>query len=692
MIHLTDITKQFGTEPLFQEVSWHIRPGSRTGLVGPNGAGKTTLQRLILGEELPDRGEILRPKERTVGYLPQEVMPAGASHTILDEALLAFADLLRIEAELRTIEHRMETMRPDDPAYPETARRYGHLHALYEAQGGFDTTARAKEVLGGLGFSEAEMARPLTTLSGGWRKRVALARLLLRHPDVLLLDEPTNHLDLESVAWLEEFLTAYSGAIVLVSHDRALLNNLATEMAELLGGRLTLYQGNYDRYRELRELRQKQEDAQQKNLDRKINDTLRFIERFRAKATKARQAQARARRLKRMTEEAEAASQAGTPKEARSIHFQFPPAPPSGKEVSPLQQAAFGYPGSAPLYRDLSLLLRRGERIALVGPNGAGKSTLLKLLAGRLSPTGGARVLGHNVVPGYFAQHQMEVLDGRHTVQQSLESVARGSAMLQVRGLLGAFGFSGNDVDKPVAVLSGGEKNRLALAHILIAPPNLLLMDEPTNHLDIASREVLEDALNDFDGTLVFISHDRYFINEVATELLEIAPGGHIERFPGDYDDYLWKKAEEQRRLVEAGGAPAQQTVAGAPRAPLTAPTPFAAERLPGAAGESAGKRRDEKSRRRLEAEARNKLYRETRPLRERLSALEAGIAAAEARLAEIEAAQADPATYTDGARVRLLASEKAQLEAKLTADMTEWEQVGQTLEELQAALVLPES
>ena len=707
MIHLVDVTKQYGHVPLFEHVSWHIRPGSRTGLVGPNGTGKTTLLRLILGEELPAAGEITRPKERTVGYLPQEVMPVGVERTILAEAMLAFADLLQIEQELAGLEARMAVLDHGDPGFIEAANRYGHLQALYEERGGFDAEARARAVLGGLGFNEAEMDRPLASLSGGWRKRVALGRLLLSHPDVLLLDEPTNHLDLESVTWLEEFLAAYGGALVLVSHDRTFLNRLCGEMAELLSGRLTLYAGNYDQYRELRELRIQQQEAEKKNLDRKITETQRFIERFRSKATKARQAQARARRLRRMEEEAEAAAQDAVAREAKTIHFRFPEAPPSGKEVITLQDVEFGYGAAPPIYQHLDMLLRRGERIALVGPNGSGKSTLLKLLAGRLAPTRGQRILGYGVRAGYFAQHQMETLDSRHTVQQSLESVAQGGAMSQVRGLLGAFGFSGNEVDKPVAVLSGGEKNRLALAHILIAPPNLLLMDEPTNHLDIPSREILEDALGSFGGTLVFISHDRYFINEVATEVLEVAPGGQLARYIGDYDEYLWKKAQEARLLAEqapaaGGAAPPPGVVPGSPAAAAAAASgagaaaraaravPFAAERGGGPEGNGAAaesRKLADKARRRSEAELRNRLYRETKPLRDALEGLERDIAALETRLAEVEAQQAAPETYADPALVRELATTRASLEGQLAEAMQRWSELGEQLEQVQSRL-----
>ncbi len=667
MIHLVDVTKQYGTRVLFEGLSWHVRPGSRTGLVGPNGAGKTTLLRLLTGEEHPDDGQVLKRKTCTVGYLPQEVTALDVTHTIFDEAMLAFSDLLAMEAELEELEHRMASVPPDSGEHQALAERYGELQARYADLGGFDKEAQARAVLGGLGFSKEAMARPLASLSGGWRKRAALARLLLRRPDVLLLDEPTNHLDLDSVAWLEEYLDAYEGALILVSHDRAFLNRLVGSIAELTGGRLVMYQGNYDAYRRKREERIRLEESARRNVERKMAETRRFIERFRAKATKARQAQARARRLKRMEAEAERAAAEALPREPRLTRFEFAPAPPSGKEVLTLKDVSFGYTRDRLIYEHLDLVLLRGERMAFVGPNGSGKTTLLKLLAGVLRPLAGQRLLGHNVKPGYFAQHQLEVLDPSHTVLESLESVAKGDTTQRLRGLLGAFGFSGDSVDKRVSVLSGGEKNRLALARLLVAPPNLLLMDEPTNHLDIRSREMLEQAMAKFEGTLVFISHDRYFIDRVADTILEILPGGEVTRYLGNYDDYLRKKRQE-----EALGDRGQPKAA----------TPFQDE-APGTA--KAAARTDPKELKRKRAELRNRRYRETRPVREELEALEARISGMEERLAEIEALQGAPETYGDPGLVQSLAMERKALERELEHAMARWEELGAALEEIEA-------
>lgn len=663
MIQFVGVTKQYGDEPLFEGLSWHIHQADRLGLVGANGTGKTTLLRLVLGEEQPDGGQVLRRRGCTVGYLPQEVGSPEQPRTVLDEAMLAFADLTELEVELRSLERDMATLPHEDPAYAGVASRYGELHSLFEERGGFDAPARARAVLSGLGFAEADFGRPLLSLSGGWRKRVALGRLLLRRPEVLLLDEPTNHLDLESLTWLEEFLSAYSGAFVLVSHDRAFLNRLISHVIELSGGRLSAYAGNYDRYRELRAERLVQEGAARRNAERKMAETRRFIERFRSKATKARQAQARARRLKRMEAEAEEAL-AQSIQEETQLRFHFPEPPPCGKEVLRLDGVRFGYGDRPPIYRGLDLLLRRGERVALVGPNGAGKSTLLKLLAQRLEPQGGASVLGHGVKVGYFAQHQAENLRTEHTVLQSLESMARGETITRVRGLLGVFGFSGNEVDKPVSVLSGGEKNRLALAHILIAPPNLLLMDEPTNHLDISSREVLEGALRAYTGTLVFISHDRVFIDRVANEVVEVATGGAVTRFVGTYEEYRRQK----RHDAEVAEAAAIVAVATAPAD----------------GGRATARRGDDRDRRRREAEARNLLHRKARPLRDRVEALELSMAKLEADLQAVEEQQADPATYADAELVQRLAASRADLARAVDTELAEWSAASEALEAIE--------
>jgi len=645
MIHLDRISRQFGPQILFENLSWLLPGGARIGLVGPNGAGKTTLLRLLAALDEPDAGAIHRPRGFQVGYLPQEIETIGEG-TVLASVLDGAPELRRLEEEIQQLESRLATLRPDDAHAAELTHDYGETRHRFEALGGDQAEARARAVLTGLGVPQTRFGEPLALLSGGWRMRVVLARLLLAAPDLLLLDEPTNHLDLDAIDWLEHFLDDFSGTFVVVSHDRYFLNRMVRQVAELERGRLTLFTGNYDRYVEEKVSRDAQQEKAAKEQAREVARVERFVERFRYKATKARQVQERIRALAKV-ERIEA------PSRAARIRFGFPPAPRSGDLVVRAEGLVKSY-GEIAVFQGCDFRLRRGDRVALVGPNGSGKSTLLKMLAGQVAPDDGTVVLGENVHIRTFAQHQLEALDPRATVLEELEKVAEPGARQRLRSLLGRFLFSGDDIDKKVGNLSGGEKARLALARMLIRPANLLLLDEPTNHLDLRSREVLEEALDDYAGTLVVVSHDRYFINRIATTIGEVG-NGHVRFYPGDYDTFL------ERHVEAAPIEPAPARGAGAAQRGMT-PTV------------ATGARDQERGQRRTEAEERNRRYRERRRVEEALAPIEAEIAALEARIRELDEAQADPSLYRDGTRAREVGQEKAAVQERLADLYWRWE------------------
>jgi ATP-binding cassette subfamily F protein 3 len=639
MIQLDGVKRQFGGQILFEKLSWAIHPSARLGLVGPNGAGKTTLLRLLCGMDRPDEGMVRRPEALRVSLLPQEVESVSGG-SVLEAALAGFEQISAMEHRLEELERRLADLRPDDPEEPALTIRYGELRHRFELLEGDRIEARAKAILSGLGLPSSSFHKPMESLSGGWRMRVALARLLLGSPDLLLLDEPTNHLDLEAMEWLEGFLASQESAFVVVSHDRYFLNLLVRGVAELEDGRLTQFSGNYDDYIAAKEERERALEKAAKQQAREIARTERFIERFRYKNTKAKQVQSRIRGLGKTVRIRTASS-------ARVVHFGFPPAPRSGDIVVKAEAVKKSY-GDNVVFDGLELLLRRGDRVALVGPNGAGKSTLLKMLAGRTEHQEGLLELGHNVSFHYFAQHQLDALDPGSSLLEEMERVAPPGEIPRLRKLLGCFLFSGKDVDKKVQVLSGGEKARLALAKMLVQPANLLLLDEPTNHLDLRSREVLEEALNEFDGTMILISHDRYFINRVATSVAAVG-GGLVRLHPGDYDEYLqW----QERRREES---------------------PQERARDEGAASGARRLRREEKRR---EAEERNLRYRERRVVERRLEPVEEEIAGLERRLEELQLAQADPDVYRNPDRAREVAAERGEKERRLHELYAEWERL----------------
>ena len=644
MIQLEEVSKGYGGQTLFREVSWRLGGRERIGLVGPNGVGKTTLCRILAGIEEPDRGRVTRPRGTSTGYLPQEVAGGTIEGSVLTEVLGGFEDVWRLEREMEDVAAALgkESAGGDGSVVEGLTRRYGELQHRFEALGGYRLEAEGRAILGGLGFRTDEMTRPLNEFSGGWRMRAALGRLLLLRPSVLLLDEPTNHLDLESLAWLEDFLADYDGTVVVVSHDRYFLNRMVTSIADLGPAGLTLYQTDYDGYLVEREARRELAEAQARNQAKRVAEIERFIERFRYQATKARQVQSRVKMLERM-------ERVEVGEGPRRIHFSFPEPPRTGRRVASLSSVRKAY-GANVVYAGVDLDVERGERVALVGVNGAGKSTLLRIMAGVLPFDAGERTLGAHVAVHYYAQHQLDVLDPTATVLEEVERVAPEAARTRLRTLLGAFLFSGDAVDKKVAVLSGGEKARLALAKILVRPAAFLCLDEPTNHLDLASREVLEDALAEFPGTIVFISHDRYFINRIATRVLEVA-GGVLTSYPGNYDDYV----EATARSAEAH-APEPLT---APRRAEETPAPAGSRRRPGS-GQS----------------RRERVTPSVRTLRRRLEEIERQIHDLEERLRGFAETLSDPELYKDGDRVRIVATERKSAEEQVAWLMREWEEL----------------
>ncbi len=633
LVQLEGVAKAYAGQGLFRDLDWRIAPGERIGLVGPNGAGKTTLCRILAGLEEPDAGRVSRARGATVGYLPQEVA-GSVGRSVLVEALSGFAEVWQLEREMEEVAASLAAL----PS-PTLTAHYGELQHRFEAAGGYRLEAEGRAVLSGLGFASADLHRPLTEFSGGWRMRAALARLLLLKPTLLLLDEPTNHLDLPSLAWLEDFLAGYDGTVVVVSHDRYFLNRMVSSIAELGPEGLALYPGIYDDFLVEREAGRELREARARNQAKRIAEVERFIERFRSKATKARQVQSRIKMLERL-ERIELGPR------ARRIHFTFPAPPRTGRLVASLRGVHKAYGGTV-VYAGVDVDVERGERVALVGANGAGKSTMLRMLAGVLPFERGERTLGAHVTVHYYAQHQLDALAPERTVLEELAAAAPEAGHTRLRTVLGSFLFSGDSADKKVAVLSGGEKARVALAKMLIRPAALLCLDEPTNHLDLASREVLEDALAAFAGTIVLISHDRYFINRIATRVVAIADG-RLTSYLGDYDDYLAAQARE--------GADRGRATSAAPARP--APPP---ERD----GRRGGKPR---------------VSREVREIRRRLEEVEGQIHALEARLDQLGRALADPALYADGERARAVALERKSAEERVAWLLREWEALSEAL------------
>jgi ATP-binding cassette subfamily F protein 3 len=672
MIQLTNVSLQFAGEPIFEDLSWTITPeGHRIGLVGPNGAGKTTLLKIIDGRLAPDSGTVDRGGSTEVGYLEQDVQEMPPDRSVLAEALTAFSNVLDLEAEEERITERLSDI--DDYESEEYERLLGRLERVQEKLNAAEShrlRPRAEATLTGLGFDPDDLDRPLRTFSGGWRMRVALAKLLLQRPNILLLDEPTNHLDIDSIDWLEEYLRSYPGTVVIVSHDRYFLDRMVTEIAELTRGRLWHFDGNYSYYEEAREERYEQWRQEYENQQKRIQEIEAFISKFRYNASKASQVQSRIKKLEKMDKIPE------PPSEESTISFRFPEPERSGAVVLELSEFSKTYEsddGPVDVFDDArSLMVERGDKIAIVGPNGAGKSTLARILMGK-EPFEGERREGHNVTLSLYAQHQADTLDPEASVLQAVRNVAPNRKDTELRSLLGTFLFTGDDVFKKTRVLSGGEKSRVALARTLLAPANCLILDEPTNHLDIKSKNVLIDALQQYEGTFIIVSHDRHFLDEVVEKVWRVG-GGDVQTFIGNYAEYRWQVEEGSAELGDA--RPDAEQIPGRSASPssngststTTASTGPAPEtRGDGAAGGSSTSTADSSSDDRF-ADL------NTYQVKRKLETVETEIMEKEEKQEELEAAMADPDAYDHSGRATELSKKYNELKRELSELYEDWE------------------
>jgi ATP-binding cassette subfamily F protein 3 len=688
MIHVEGLTKYYGERVLFEDVSWHVKKKDRIGLSGPNGSGKTTLLRMLAGLEEPDEGAIRMASDTTIGYLPQD----GIVHhgrTVYDEVVLAFAELLKLKDEQHRIEEKLSDATHDDGGdhgallerYAEVMERYNHL-------GGYEIDARVADVLKGLGFSLADQQRQTEEFSGGWQMRIALAKLLLARPNLLLLDEPTNHLDLPARNWLEEYMDEYPGSVVLVSHDRYFLDATVKRITQVGLRTLTDYHGNYSKYVVEHEARMANLREAHRRQKEEIEKQTAFINKFRYTATKARQVQSRIKMLDKV-------DVIEIPPERKKIRFKFPDAPKPGRVVAELKDVRRAY-GDNVVLASVNLLIERGDRVALVGPNGAGKSTLMRIFAGVDQPTSGARVLGHNVVIDYFAQDQASVLSTTRTVYEEMTAASPTTMVPMIRNILGGFLFTGDDVYKKAGVLSGGERNRLALAKMLLNASNLLVLDEPTNHLDLDSKEVLLEALADYGGTMVFVSHDRYFVDKLATKVVEVGNGQAL-LYPGGYEDFLYWKKQQELGLAAPLPTTPRPHVSHAPKATpavkmgtsnprpavLAKPAQPQPQHQQKAARPAAAPSYDPLAPRLRPPTATDSRARDnsTRKARARLAELEKLIGEREQRVKDVEAQMASPGFYDDRARADEAVTNRQKLLDEVNTLMSEWESLQAAVE-----------
>src|SRR5215471_2140936 len=649
MIQLTGAGKRYGPKILFENTDWLVTPNERAGIVGGNGTGKSSLLKVLAGIEGLDSGTISPQKGVSIGYLPQEGLSLSG-RTVFAECMTVFAGLRELELEQERLAHRMGELDPAGPEYTQVAERFHQAEAEFRARDGFAVEAQVGAVLSGLGFPQRDWSRRTEEFSGGWQMRIALAKLLLEKPNLLLLDEPTIHLDLEARNWLEEYLGSYPYAFVLVSHDRYFLDVTVRKVIELWNKALNIYTGGYTRFEQQKTERRAQLTAAYENQQDRIRQLEAFISRFRYQATKAKQVQSRIKELERI-------EKIEIPPEEKTIHFSFPQPKPSGRIVAEFKKVAKAY-GDHQVFSGADLIIERGDRVALVGVNGAGKSTMIKILAGAESVTSGEYTLGHNAQPDYFAQDQYKELDQNARMIDDLATVAPRATNTELRSILGCFLFSEDDVFKPIGVLSGGERNRYALARMLMMPSNFMLLDEPTNHLDMRAKDVLLTALQDYNGTVVFVSHDRYFIDKLATRVFEVADGA-VNSFPGNYEDYVWRKQGGPEKLTVGG-----KTVEAEPeRPPVQTRQPVAVKVAP--------EPRPQDGARRL-----NPI--KLRQMKERRRAIEDEVTRLEVEIADFEAALSN---YRTADESQLMADLLKARRSDLDALLMEWEEVAQTIE-----------